>query len=47
MKSARLLGATKAPLTVQPGSSGFTIVVPQERPDPVASVIVLETADAR
>jgi alpha-L-fucosidase len=47
VKSARLLGATKAPLTVQPESSGFTIVVPQQRPDPVASVIVLETADAR
>jgi alpha-L-fucosidase len=47
VKSARLLSATQAPLTVEPGPNGFTIVVPQERPDPVASVIVLETADAR
>ena len=43
VKSARLLSSPSSSLTVETTSSGFSITVPAAKPDPIASVIVLET----
>jgi alpha-L-fucosidase len=44
--SARLMTGSSA-LDVKPTASGFTITVPAQAPDPMASVIVADTTDAK
>ncbi len=45
--SARLLGAPGAKLTVTKTADGFSIKVPAQAPDPIASVIALDTRTGR
>jgi len=44
--SARLMAGSSA-LEVKPTASGFTITLPAQAPDPIASVIVADTTDAK
>jgi alpha-L-fucosidase len=44
--SARLMTGS-SPLEVQPTASGFRITLPAQAPDPIASVIVADTTDAK
>ena len=45
--TASLLGSKSSPLTVTPTEGGFSVAVPDEPPDRIASVIALETRPAR
>ena len=49
VRSARLLGAPGVKVTLEQGkaASGVTIKVPSQAPDPIASVVVLDTAAGR
>jgi hypothetical protein len=49
VRSARLLAAPGAKVTLEQAktASGVTIRVPSQAPDPIASVVVLETAAGR
>jgi alpha-L-fucosidase len=46
IKSASLLGATADPLAVTQTADGFAIKLPPQAPNPIASVIVLDTGGA-
>jgi hypothetical protein len=41
--SARLMSDAASKLEVKPSASGFTVTLPEKAPDPIASVVVLDT----
>ena len=47
LKSARILGTLSNNLPVTQTADGFSIKVPARAPDPIASVIALDTGSAR